>query len=164
MSVILIIPEERKLQRERSKLTMQVAIVSSQRALINLEADDQELQSIVGSLCGPHIPKSTTMMGTTLAASSKASTLVAPSSSTPIDNYFVHKNTPRAQSSLEATRWNSEAHEHANIACADFWHFNNIPFNVANNPYWFNLITTLTIIGKGYKEPSCTNLSGRLVT
>lgn len=73
------------------------------------------------------------------------------------------RNTTGAQPSLEATGWNREVHEQADIACADFWYFNNIAFNVASSPYWHNLVTALTVAGKGYKAPSRTDLSGRLV-
>lgn len=64
--------------------------------------------------------------------------------------------------SLEATGWNKEVHQHANMACVDFRYFNNIPFNVESSPYWHNLVTVLIVVGRGYMQPSRKDLSGRL--
>ncbi|XP_057851591.2 uncharacterized protein LOC131061784 [Cryptomeria japonica] len=159
--------EEKKLQRERVKLAMRSTIAESQDASIDIEEEQEALEGIVGSRRGPRIRKPTT---TTLPIASAFSSRVpragkgtaAPQSRSIGDN-FVSKNTPGAQPSLEAIGWNREAHEKTNIATTDFWYFNNIPFNVADNPYWLNLVTAMTVAGKGYKAPSCKDLSGRLL-
>lgn len=36
-------------------------------------------------------------------------------------NFFVPCNVPRAQPSLEGTRWNRDKHEQARIATSNFW-------------------------------------------
>ena len=50
-------------------------------------------------------------------------------------NYFIPRNVPGAQPSLEGTGWNKEKHHEARMVAANFWYYNNLPFNVANNPY-----------------------------
>lgn len=160
MNAILAAAEERKLQREKAKAAMQASIASSQGAPVNLESDDDALQGIVGSLRGPRNRRQPT---TTASPSSTSSRAPGSAPTRTVDSFFVPRNTPGSQTSLEATGWNKEVHEHAYIACADFWYFNNIPFNVANSPYWHNLVTALTVAGKGFKAPSRTELSGRLV-
>lgn len=49
------------------------------------------------------------------------------------------------------------------MAAANFWYYNNLPFNVANNPYWEGLVNALTVAGKGFKTPSSKDLSGPLL-
>ena len=84
----------------------------------------------MGSFRGPRIRAPTggksSGSGSTSAGSSR------PQKSA-IDGYFVHRNTPGAQPSLEGTRWNCDVHEQLDIQCADFWFFNNLSFNVATS-------------------------------
>ncbi|XP_059063028.1 uncharacterized protein LOC131855994 [Cryptomeria japonica] len=68
-----------------------------------------------------------------------------------------------SQPSLEAAGWNREVHKEAEKACANFWYYNNIPFNVAWSPYWESLVSSLTVVGKGFKAPSPRDLSGTLL-
>ncbi|XP_059063173.1 uncharacterized protein LOC131856039 [Cryptomeria japonica] len=136
---------------------MRSAIAESQGASIDIEEEQEALEDIAGSLCGPRIRKPTTTLPITFASSSRVPGVgsgIGASQSGSIGDYFVPRNTPGAQPSLEATGWNREAHEKTDIAAAGFWYFNNIPFNVAGNPYWLNLVTTMTVAGKGYKAPS----------
>ncbi|XP_057831727.1 uncharacterized protein LOC131042462 isoform X1 [Cryptomeria japonica] len=169
MNALLAAGEEKKLQRKRVKLAMRSAIAESQGASIDIEEEQEALQSIVGSRCGPRIRKPTTTSSIASGSSSRvpgsssANATVA-SRSGSIGDYFVPRNTPGAQPSLEATGWTREAHEKCHIACADFWYLNNIPFNVAENPYWLNLVTAMTVVGKGYNAPTCKELSERLLT
>lgn len=76
---------------------------------------------------------------------------------------FVPRNTPGAQPSLEGTSWNRELQNETKLACARFWYYNNIPFNVASSPYWEELVTALIVAGKGFKAPSRYELSGPLL-
>ncbi|KAH9310967.1 hypothetical protein KI387_026002, partial [Taxus chinensis] len=77
--------------------------------------------------------------------------------------FFVARSTPGSQPSLEGTAWNKEMHNKARIAAENFWYYNNIPFNVAKSPYWENLVTALTVAGKGFKAPTSHDLSGPLL-
>ncbi|XP_057865208.1 uncharacterized protein LOC131072922 [Cryptomeria japonica] len=165
MNAVLADGEEKKLQRERAKLAMRSAIANSQGASIDIEEEEEEaLQGILGSRRGPRIRKPNTTLPIASASSSRVPSIAAsPSRTQSIGSYFVPRNTPRAQPSLEASGWNREAHEKADIVAADFWYFNNIPFNVADNPYWLNLVTARIVAGKWYKAPSCRDLSERLL-
>ncbi|XP_057848458.2 uncharacterized protein LOC131058955 [Cryptomeria japonica] len=166
MNALLVAGEEKKLQRERAKLAMRSTIAESQGVSVDLEEEQEALEGKVGSRCGPHIRKPTTTLLFASASSSRIpGTVPLPSSrSGSIGDYFVPRNTPGAQPSLEAIGWNKEVHEKTDIAVADFWYFNNIAFNVADNPYWLNLVIARTVSGNGYKAPSCKDLSGRLLT
>ena len=76
----------------------------------------------------------------------------------------MHRNTPGAQPSLEGTGWNRDVHAQLDIQCADFWFFNKLSFNVAASPYFLNFVTGCAVVGKGYKPPTLTALSGRYFT
>ncbi|XP_057856023.2 uncharacterized protein LOC131065524 [Cryptomeria japonica] len=80
-----------------------------------------------------------------------------------MENYFVPRNTPGAQPGLQGTAWNKEAHRQTKVACARFWIYNDILFNVVSSPYWDHLITALTVASKGFKSPSCYEMSGPLL-
>lgn len=49
------------------------------------------------------------------------------------------------------------------MAATNFWYYNNLPFNVVNNPYWEGLVNALTIAGKGFKAPTKRELGGPLL-
>ncbi|XP_057827910.2 uncharacterized protein LOC131039203 [Cryptomeria japonica] len=166
MNALLAAGLEKKLERERAKLAMRSTIAKSQSVFVDLEEEQEALEGIVGSRRGPRIRKPTITLPITFASSSRVpGTIPLPSPRSGfIGDYFVPRNTPRAQPSLEATGWNNEVHEKTDIAIADFWYFNNIAFNVAENAYWLNLVTAMTVSGKGYKAPSRRDLSGRLLT
>ncbi|XP_057816558.2 uncharacterized protein LOC131029904 [Cryptomeria japonica] len=156
MNALLSAGEEKKLQRERAKLAMRSAIAEYQGVSIDFEEEQEALEGIVGSRRGPRIRKPTTTSPIASASSSRVpstSSGIVASRSGSIGDYFVPRNTSGAQPSLEATRWNREAHEKADIACDDFWYFNNISFNVANNPFWLNLVTAMTVAIKGVQGP-----------
>ncbi|XP_059072529.1 uncharacterized protein LOC131065074 [Cryptomeria japonica] len=137
MNALLVAGEEKKLQRERAKLAMRSAIAESQGVSVDLEEEQEALEGIVGSRRGPRICKPTITSPIASASSSRVpGTVPLPSpQSGSIGDYFVPRNTPGAQPSLEATRWNKEVHDKTDIAVADFLYFNNIAFNVAENAY-----------------------------
>ncbi|XP_059063100.1 uncharacterized protein LOC131079406 isoform X2 [Cryptomeria japonica] len=166
MNALLAAGEEKKLQRERAKLAMRSTIAKSQGVSVDIEEEQEAFDGIVGSRRGPRIRKPTTTSPIASASSSRVlGTIPLPSSrSGSIGDYFVPRNTLGAQPSLEAIGWNKEVHEKTDIAAADFWYFNNISFNVGDNPYWLNLVIAMSVLGKGYKAPSHKDLSGRLLT
>lgn len=117
----------------------------------------------MGSFRGPRIrARNTPTRGRSSGSGSTSAGCSRPQNSS-IDGYFVHRNTPVAQPSLEGTGWNRDVHEQLDIQCADFWYFNKLPFNVAASPYFLNFVTGCTVGGKGYKPPTPAALSGRLV-
>ena len=124
------------------------------------EEEEEALENISRSLRGPWIRKQNVSF--TSSTSSTGSSSSSPSASG-IGSYFVPKNTPRAQPSLEGTTWFKEVHEQTDITAADFWFFNNISMNVANSPYWVNMVNAISILGKGYKPPNHKDMSRRLV-
>ena len=139
---------------------MRATIAESQGAPFYMQ-EEEALENIPGSLCGPQIHKqNASFVGST------SSTF--PSSSSPsasgIGSYFVSRNIAGSQPSLEGTGWNKEVHEQIDIATADFWFFNNLSMNVVDSPYSLHLVNAISISGKGYKAPSRKVLSGRLVT
>ncbi|GLJ54090.1 hypothetical protein SUGI_1158180, partial [Cryptomeria japonica] len=71
--------------------------------------------------------------------------------------------TGGAQPSLEGTGWNREKHEQARIAASNFWFYNNLSFNAANNVYWEGLVNALTVVGKGFKAPIGHDFNGPLL-
>ncbi|XP_059074240.1 uncharacterized protein LOC131874613 [Cryptomeria japonica] len=78
-------------------------------------------------------------------------------------NFFVPRNVPGAQPSLEGTGWNREKHEQARIAASNFWFYNNLSFNAANNVYWESFVNACTVAGKGFKAPTGHDFSGPLL-
>ncbi|XP_057829199.2 uncharacterized protein LOC131040321 [Cryptomeria japonica] len=46
---------------------------------------------------------------------------------------------------------------------ARFWFYNNIPFSIVESSYWEQMVSGLTISGKGFKSPSRYELSGPLL-
>lgn len=78
-------------------------------------------------------------------------------------NFFVPRNVPGAQPSLEGTGWNIEKHEQARISTSNFWFYNNLSFNVANNVYWEGSVNALTVVGKGFKAPTGHDFNGPLL-
>lgn len=78
-------------------------------------------------------------------------------------NYFAPRNVPGAQPSLQGTEWNREKHEQARIATTNFWYYNNLPFNAANNAYWEALANAFTVAAKGFKAPTGRHFSGPLL-
>ena len=115
----------------------------------------------MGSFRGPRIHvRNTPTHGGSLGSASTFAGSSGPQNSS-IDGYFVHRNTPGAQPSLEGTGWNRDVHAQLDIQCADFCFFNNLSFNVAASPYFLNFVTSCTVAGKGYKPPTPAALSGR---
>ena len=115
----------------------------------------------MGSFHGPRIR----VRNTPTRGKSSGSTSTSVGSSRPqnssIDGYFVHRNTPGAQPSLEGTGWNCDVHAQLDIQCAEFWFFNKLSFNVVASPYFLTFVTGSTVEGKGYKPPTPAALSGR---
>jgi hypothetical protein len=160
---ILAAGEEKKLHRERERLAVRAAIAESQGATIDMEQEQAALENIVGSFRAPRIRKQGASFTASASASSSRVHSSSPPSASGIGSYFVHRNTPGAQPSLEATGWNKEVHEQTDIAVSDFFYLHNIPLRVIDSPYWLNLVTAMTVSGKGYKSPTRTDLSERLV-
>jgi hypothetical protein len=119
--------------------------------------EETSFEGIAGTLRGPHIRNTS---ASTSSISSRVPTTRA--TCTP-HSIFVPKNILGVQPSLEGIGWNKEVHQQADKACANFWYFNNLPFNVTSSPYWENLVIALTVVGKNYKTPSQKDLSGWLV-
>ncbi|GLJ14983.1 hypothetical protein SUGI_0244610 [Cryptomeria japonica] len=71
-----------------------------------------------------------------------------------MEKFFIPRNTPGAQPGLLGTAWNKEAHQQAKVACARFFIYNDVPFNAISSPSWDQLVTALTVAGKGFKSPS----------
>ena len=141
--------EEKKLENARLKATIAQVIRPGAAMEENL---DDDAATIVGSTRGPRIRRGRAGRGSSSSSSSKG-----------IPSFFVARNTLGAQPSLEGTVWNKDMHEEVDKACANFWYYNNLPFNVAKSPYWEYLVTALTVVGKGYKAPSPKDLSGKLL-
>ncbi|GLJ18817.1 hypothetical protein SUGI_0336250 [Cryptomeria japonica] len=80
-----------------------------------------------------------------------------------MENFFIPRNTPGAQPGLLGTAWNKEAHQQAKVACARFFIYNDVPFNAISSPSWDQLVTALTVAGKGFKSPSRYEVSGPLL-
>ncbi|GLJ46567.1 hypothetical protein SUGI_0981350 [Cryptomeria japonica] len=80
-----------------------------------------------------------------------------------MENFFIPRNTPGAQPGLLGTAWNKEAHQQAKVACARFFIYNDVPFNAISSPSWDQLVTALTVTGKGFKSPSRYEVSGPLL-
>ena len=160
INALLAAAEEKKLNKKRVKLAMSAAIAESQGAAFDMQKEKDTLENIPGSLRGPRIRKQNASF-----ASSTSSTF--PSSSSPsasrIRSYFVPRNTPGAQPSLEGTAWFKEVHEQTDIAASDFWFSNNISMNATNSPYWINMVNAISISSKGYKPPNHKDMSGRLI-
>lgn len=160
INALLAAAEEKKLNRERAKLAMRAAIAESEGAPFDMQEEEEALENIPGSIRGPRIHKQNVpFTGSTSSTD--------PSSSSPsasgIGSYFVPRNTPGAQPSLEATAWFKWVHEQTDIAASNFWFFNNISMNAANSPYWVNMVNAHSISGKGYKSSNRKDMSGRLV-
>jgi len=162
INALLAAAEEKKLNRERAKLAMRAAIAESEGAPFDMQEEEEALENIPGSLRGPRIRKQNFSFtgSTSTSPTSSSSPSGSPSG---IGGYFVPRNTPGAQPSLEGTAWFKEVHEQTDIAASDFWFFNNISMNAADSPYWFNMVNAMTISGKGYKPPNRKDMSGRLV-
>lgn len=141
MIALLVALDEKKLERARQQVAIQESIAPT---LSRSTITEMDVQHIVVSTRGPRIRGES-------------------SSTTSIKFNFVPRNEPGSQPSLEAIGWNKEVHKEAEKACANFWYYNNIPFNVARSPYWESLVTALTIAGKGFKAPCPRDLSGRLL-
>ncbi|XP_059077215.1 uncharacterized protein LOC131068578 isoform X1 [Cryptomeria japonica] len=80
-----------------------------------------------------------------------------------MENFFIPCNTPGAQPGFLGTAWNKEAHQQAKVACARFFIYNDVPFNAISSPSWDQLVTALTVAGKGFKSPSRYEVSGPLL-
>lgn len=167
MLALLSVYEVKKKERARTKRAIEATIASGHgQEQVEIESDEELDIGIVGSLLGLRIRTHGTATSTPSSrppissSSSRVPDPPPPSSSCTPQSFFVPRNTPGAQMLLY-TRWNKEVHQHADMACADFWYFNNVPFNVASSPYWHNIVTALTIAGKGYKPPSRKYLSGK---
>ncbi|XP_059068694.1 uncharacterized protein LOC131056578 [Cryptomeria japonica] len=77
--------------------------------------------------------------------------------------FFIPRNTLGAQPGLLGTSWNKEVHQQTRATVARFWIYNNIPFSIIESPYWEQMVSGLTISGKGFKSPSRYELSGPLL-
>ena len=131
INALLAVAEEKKLNRERVKLSMRATIAESQGVPFGMQEEEETLENILGSLRGLRFRKQ--------SVSFAGSTSTFPSSSSPsasgIGSYFVSRNTAGSQPSLEDIGWNKEVYEQTDIACAYFGLFNNLSMYVANRPY-----------------------------
>ena len=95
---------------------MRAAMAESEGAPFDMPEEEEALENIPRSLRGPQIRKQNISF---TGSTSTSPTFSSPSTSG-IGDYFVPKNTPGAQPSLEGTAWFKEVHEQTDIAASDF--------------------------------------------
>jgi hypothetical protein len=78
-------------------------------------------------------------------------------------DFWVPHNTPGAQPGLLGTAWNKEMHEKTKVAIMRFWVRNNLSFNALCSPYWDQVVTSISLSGKGFKSPTPYEASGPLL-
>jgi hypothetical protein len=93
------------------------------------------------------------------STSAMPSTSAAPSSTS---SYFVMRSTPGGQPSIQSLIQKKETEE-ANKLVAKCLLWSDIPFNIANNPFYHPMFEVAAIVGPGYRGPSYQDLRGRLL-
>jgi hypothetical protein len=78
------------------------------------------------------------------------STSAAPSSTS---SYFVMRSTPGGQPSIRSLTKKKETEEDDKLVAKCFL-WSDIPFNIANNPFYHPMFEAATIVGPGYRGPS----------
>jgi hypothetical protein len=101
---------------------------------------------------GPTVPQSH-------SSATGPSTSVAPSSTS---SYFVMRSTPGGQPSIRSLIKIKEMEE-ADKLVAKCFLWSDIPFNIANNPFYHPMFEAAAIVGPGYMDPSYQDLRGRLL-
>jgi hypothetical protein len=87
------------------------------------------------------------------------STSAAPSSTS---SYFVIRSTPGGQPSIQSLIKKKEMEE-ADKLLAKCFLWSDIPFNIANNPFYHPMFEAAAIVGPGNRGPSYQDLRGRLL-
>jgi hypothetical protein len=87
------------------------------------------------------------------------STSAAPSSTS---SYFVMRSTPGGQPSIRSLIKIKETEEVDKLLAKCFL-WSDIPFNIANNPFYHPMFEAAAIVGPGYRGPSYQDLRGRLL-
>jgi hypothetical protein len=87
------------------------------------------------------------------------STSAAPSSTS---SYFVMRSRPGGQPSIRSLIKTKETEE-ADKLVAKCFLWSDIPFNIANNPFYHPMFEAAAIVGPGYRGPSYHDLRGRLL-
>ena len=80
-----------------------------------------------------------------------------------LTDFWVPRNTLGAQPGLLSTAWNKEMHEKTKVAITRFLIRNDIPFNALRSPYWDQVVTSISLSGKGFKSPTPYEVSGPLL-
>jgi hypothetical protein len=101
---------------------------------------------------GPAVPQSH-------SSATGPSTSPAPSSTS---SYFVMRSTPGGQPSIWSLIKIKETEE-ADKLVAKCFLWSDIPFNIANNPFYHPMFEAAAIVGLGYRGPSYQDLRGRLL-
>jgi hypothetical protein len=87
------------------------------------------------------------------------STSANPSSTS---SYFVLRSTPGGQPSIQSLIKRKETEE-ADKLVAKCFLWSDIPFNIANNPFYHSMFEVVAIVGPGYRGPSYQDLRGHLL-
>jgi hypothetical protein len=82
-----------------------------------------------------------------------------PSASSP---FFVPRSTPRGQPSIRSIIKTREK-EDVNKLVARCFLWSDIPFNIANNPFYHSTFEATTIVGQGCNGPSYNDLRVHLL-
>jgi hypothetical protein len=101
---------------------------------------------------GPVVPQSH-------SSATGPSTSPAPSSTS---SYFVMRTTPGGQPSIRSLIKRKETEE-ADKLVAKCFLWSDIPFNIANNPFYHSMFEAVAIVVPGYRGPSYQDLRGRLL-
>jgi hypothetical protein len=76
--------------------------------------------------------------------------------------FFVSRSTPGGQPSIQSLIKRKEM-EDADKLVAKCFLWSDIPFNIANNPFYHSMFEAAAIVGPGYKGPSYQGLRGHLL-
>jgi hypothetical protein len=76
--------------------------------------------------------------------------------------FFVPRSTPGGKPSIRSLIKTNETEE-ANKLVAKCFLWSDIPFNIANNPFYHPMFEAAAIVGPGYRGPSYHDLRGRLL-
>jgi hypothetical protein len=101
---------------------------------------------------GPVVPQSH-------SSATGPSASAAPSSTS---SYFVMRSTPRGQPSIRSLIKKKETEE-ADKLVAKCFLWSDIPFNIANDPFYHPMFEAAAIVGPGYRGPSYQDLRGPLL-
>ncbi|XP_077246742.1 uncharacterized protein LOC143886577 [Tasmannia lanceolata] len=78
-------------------------------------------------------------------------------------NFFALRAIPGAQPSIKSALATKETIDRADMAVGMLCYNANLPFNVANSPFWQPMFDAVNAVGSGYKAPTYHALRGPIL-